>query len=80
MSELIIAMWLSAWFIQLYVIYLPIFRKVPRGHIIWRQKIISGIVTMVMTFFIVPFAIFPMLSPSYKIRFQKGFLNGLLGE
>jgi|11BtaG_2_1085332.scaffolds.fasta_scaffold01581_13 hypothetical protein len=80
MSELIIAMWLAAWLIQLCVVYLPIFRRIPRGHIIRRQKIISGVVTMVMTFVIVPFVLLPMLNPIYKIRFQKGFLNGLLGE
>ena len=80
MSEIIISMWLAAWIIQLCRIYYPIFRRVPYGHIVRKQWFISYSVVFIFAILLVPFSLPAMLSENHRIRYQNGFLKGLLGE
>ena len=80
MSEYIIAMWLSAWLLQIYTIYYPVMRRVPNGHIVRKQWFISYSVVFIFAILLVPFSLPAMLSENHRIRYQNGFLKGLLGE
>ena len=80
MSEIIISMWLAAWIIQLCRIYYPIFRRVPYGHIVRKQWILCSTIVALFAILLVPFSLPAMLSEKHIIRYQNGFLKGLLGE
>ena len=78
--EYLVAMWLSAWVIQLWTIFRPMFLSLPKNNIVVQHKIITFIVMGVLVFFLVPLLLLPMMSDEHKIRFQNSFLKGLLGE
>ena len=80
MSEYIIAMWLSAWLLQIYTIYYPVMRRIPHGHIVRKQWILCSTIVALFAILLVPFSLPAMLSEKHKIRYQNGFLKGLLGE
>jgi len=78
--EYLVAMWLSAWVIQLWTIFRPMFLSLPKNNIVVQHKLITFIVMGVLVFFLVPLLLLPMMSDGHKIRFQNSFLKGLLGE
>ena len=78
--EYLVAMWLSAWVIQLWTIFRPMFLSLPKNNIVVQHKLITFIVMGVLVFFLVPLLLLPMMSDRHKIRFQNSFLKGLLGE
>ena len=78
--EYLVAMWLSAWVIQLWTIFRPMFLSLPKNNIVVQHKIITFIVMGVLVLFLVPLLLLPMMSDTHKLRFQNSFLKGLLGE
>jgi hypothetical protein len=75
--EYIIAMWFSAWLIQLWTIFRPIWLLIPKGNMVMKHKYITG---TVMVFVLVPLLLLPMMSDIHRLRFQNSFLKGLIGE
>jgi hypothetical protein len=78
--EYLVAMWLSAWVIQLWTIFRPMFLSLPKNNIVVQHKIITFLVMGVLVLFLVPLLLLPMMSDTHKLRFQNSFLKGLLGE
>ena len=78
--EYIIAMWFSAWLIQLWTIFRPIWLLVPKGNMVMQHKYITGTVMAVLVFVLAPLLLLPMMSDKHRLRFQNSFLRGLLGE
>ena len=78
--EYIIAMWFSAWLIQLWTIFRPIWLLVPKGNMVMQHKYITGTVMAVLVFVLVPLLLLPMMSDTHRLRFQNSFLKGLIGE
>ena len=78
--EYLVAMWLSAWVIQLWTIFRPMFLSLPKNNIVVQHKIITFLVMGVLVIFLVPLLLLPMMSDTHKLRFQNSFLKGLLGE
>ena len=78
--EYIIAAYISAWLVQLWTIFLPVMKRLPKDNIVYQWKILCFIVLAAMTFLVVVFLLPAMLDDNIKKRFQKGFEKGLLGE
>ena len=78
--EYLVAMLLSAWVIQLWTIFRPMFLSLPKNNIVVQHKIITSLVMGVLVLFLVPLLLLPMMSDTHKLRFQNSFLKGLLGE
>jgi len=78
--EYIIAMWVSAWLIQLWTIFVPLMAMIPKDNIINQHKKLCWVVLLFLSFVLVPMMLVPMLSEQGKRRFQISFLKGLLGE
>ena len=78
--EYIIAMWVSAWLIQLWTIFRPIWLLIPKGNMVMQHKYITGTVMGLLVFILVPLLLLPMMSDIHRLRFQNSFLKGLLGE
>ena len=78
--EYIIAMWFSAWLIQLWTIFRPIWLVIPKGNMVMQHKYITGTVMAVLVFVLAPLLLLPMMSDKHRLRFQNSFLRGLLGE
>ena len=78
--EYLVAMLLSAWVIQLWTIFRPMFLSLPKNNIVVQHKIITFLVMGVLVLFLVPLLLLPMMSDTHKLRFQNSFLKGLLGE
>lgn len=78
--EYIIAMWLSAWLIQLWTIFKPMWLLIPKNNMVIQHKYITVTVLGVLVFVLVPLLLLPMVSDIHRLRFQNSFLKGLLGE
>ena len=78
--EYIIAMWFSAWLIQLWTIFRPIWLVIPKSNMVYQHKYITTSVMAVLVFVLVPVLLLPMMSDTHRLRFQNSFLKGLLGE
>jgi hypothetical protein len=78
--DYIIALWVSAWLIQLWTIFVPLMRTVPKDNIVAQYIKLCWVVLLAISFVLVPVMLLPMLSEHAKRRFQISFLKGLLGE
>jgi hypothetical protein len=78
--ELIAAMYIAAWLIQLWTLFVPVLENLPKDNYVNRYKILCYIVLIFMTFFLVLFLLPAMLDDISKERFKISFRKGLLGE
>lgn len=78
--EYIIAMYASAWLIQLWTLFVPVMRTLPQDNYVSKHKILCYIVLIFMTPFLVIFLLPAMLNENNARRFKISFKRGLLGE
>jgi hypothetical protein len=78
--EYIAALWVSAWLIQLWTIFVPLMAMIPKDNLISQYKTLCWVVLLVLSFVLVPLMVIPMLSEDGKRRFKIHFMKGLLGE
>lgn len=78
--ELIAAMYIAAWLIQIWTLFVPVLENLPKDNYVYRYKILCYIVLIFMTFFLVLFLLPAMLDDISKERFKTSFRKGLLGE
>lgn len=78
--ELVAAMYIAAWLIQIWTLFVPVLENLPKDNYVNRYKILCYIVLIFMTFFLVLFLLPAMLDDISKERFKRSFRKGLLGE
>ena len=78
--EYIMAMYIAAWLIQIWKLFIPVMNTLPENNIITRHKFLCYIVLGIMSFFIVIFLLPAMLNEENARRFKLSFRKGLLGE
>lgn len=78
--EYIIAMYFSAWLIQLWTLFVPVMKTLPQNNYVSKHKVLCYMVLIIMTPFLVIFLLPAMLSDNNAKRFKISFRKGLLGE